>query len=71
MERAQTVPAMRKKNGEVQTAKGTGLALMCTTPLMRRKVIDPKAAAAKGAIAKPAKMAPSPLPLFHPHCCRE
>jgi hypothetical protein len=34
---------------------------------MSMKMIPPKAADAKGAMHKPAKMAPSPDPLLHPH----
>lgn len=69
MDRAQTVPAMRKKKGAVQTAHETGFLRMWTTALIRPKVMAPNPAAHTGAIPRPAKMAPRPLPPFHPHCC--
>jgi len=63
----QIVPAMKKKNGEVQTAHGTGSVLMCTTVLISMKMVDAKMADIKGAMRRPPKMAPRPWPPFQPH----
>ena len=60
IESVQTVPAIKKKNGDVHTAHVTGSARLCTVYLMRRKIIAAKHPEMKGAMARPAKIAPKP-----------
>lgn len=62
------VPAIMNQRGAVQTAHLAGFLRMWTTTLMSMKMVAPKPAAMTGAIPRPAKMAPRPFPLFHPHC---
>ena len=61
------VPAIKKKKGAVQIAHGMGFLRRWTVSLINMKMMAPKQAEAAGAIPRPAKMAPRPLPLFHPH----
>jgi hypothetical protein len=62
------VPAIKKKKGAVQMAHGMGFLRRWTVTLINMKMMAPKQADAAGAMPRPAKIAPRPLPLFHPHC---
>jgi hypothetical protein len=58
MDKVQTVPAMRKKTGEVHTAHGTGFLRRWTENLIKLKIRAPKMPEPMGAMRRPAKMAP-------------
>ena len=60
MDSVHTVPAIRKKNGEVYTAHGTGFLRRCTMTLISKKMIEPKQPAIIGAMTRPEKIAPMP-----------